>query len=121
MTHREEGDSHNNVRAVDVTGGYGSVYSLPASARRLLEFGMPDSGSRLGAAKRRQVRSDAAIVVTRRPMTCGNAAQRRLRRPERSVRIEGVRGSNPLSSTQPQVRGRLQVGQSRSQDHLTVV
>ena len=59
-----------------------------------------DSGSRMGAAGRRQVRSEAVAVPRPMPVTCRNVRQQRLCRAAHLVRIEGVRGSNPLSSTQ---------------------
>ena len=59
-----------------------------------------DSGSRMGAAGRCQTRAEAVTVHSWMPLTCGNVAYQRLCRGVRSVRIEGVRGSNPLSSTE---------------------
>jgi len=52
-----------------------------------------------------QTRSDAVIVAASKALTCSNARKQRPCWPEHSVRIEGVRGSNPLSSTQ--VKGQL--------------
>ena len=54
----------------------------------------------MGAAGGCQVRSEAVTVPGWIPLTCGNVQQQRSCRVVRSVRIEGVRGSNPLSSTQ---------------------
>ena len=54
----------------------------------------------MGAAGRRELRSEAVTVPGRTSLTCENVVQRRLCRVVRSVRIEGVRGSNPLSSTE---------------------
>jgi hypothetical protein len=47
-----------------------------------------------------QVRSDTVTGAASLPLNCDNTGQLRLCRVVRSVRIEGVRGSNPLSSTQ---------------------
>src|SRR5262249_50789715 len=58
-----------------------------------------DSGSRMGAAGRCQGRSEGGTVRGRAPPTCGGGVLQRLFLGGRSVRIEGVRGSNPLSST----------------------
>ena len=58
-----------------------------------------DSGSGMGAAGDCQLRSEAVTVPDWKPLTCGNVAQQRVCQVGRSVRIEGVRGSNPLSST----------------------
>jgi hypothetical protein len=54
----------------------------------------------MGAAGRCQARPDAVTVPSSMPLTCGNVVQQQVRRTARSVRIEGVRGSNPLSSTE---------------------
>jgi hypothetical protein len=61
---------------------------------------LSDSGSRMGAARLGQVASDAVIVSLRRPLTCAKAVTWPVWPVEHCVRIEGVRGSNPLSSTQ---------------------
>jgi hypothetical protein len=61
----------------------------------------------MGAAGRCEVRSEAVTVPGLESLTCRNVLQQRLCRVARSVRIEGVRGSNPLSSTQ--VKGRFTV------------
>ena len=62
----------------------------------------------MGAAGGCQVRSEAVTVPGWIPLTCGNVQQQRSCRVVRSVRIEGVRGSNPLSSTQKeQVSGNI--------------
>ena len=53
----------------------------------------------MGAAGRCQLRSEAVTVPGWKPLTCGNVLQQRLCTIACSVRIEGVRGSNPLSST----------------------
>ena len=47
-----------------------------------------------------QAASDAVIVTIRTPLTWANAVTWPVWTMERLVRIEGVRGSNPLSSTQ---------------------
>ena len=54
----------------------------------------------MGAAGHRQVRSEGVTAPRGTPLTCGNARDQRLYWRVRSVRIEGVRGSNPLSSTE---------------------
>ena len=58
----------------------------------------------MGAARLGQAASDAVIVTLCRSLTCAKTVTRALWPLEHCVRIEGVRGSNPLSSTQkPQV------------------
>src|SRR5215469_2179351 len=52
-----------------------------------------------------QTLSEAATVANNRALTCANALEQPVLCLASSVRIEGVRGSNPLSSTQ--VRGQL--------------
>jgi hypothetical protein len=55
-----------------------------------------------------QTRSNAVILTGSIAMTCGNVLEQRSCQPERLVRIEGVRGSNPLSSTKNlQVNGMI--------------
>ena len=54
----------------------------------------------MGAADRCEMRSDGVTVRGRTPLTCGYVVLQRVCRSARSVRIEGVRGSNPLSSTE---------------------
>jgi hypothetical protein len=54
----------------------------------------------MGAAGRCQVRLETVTVSGWIRLTCRNVRQQRLCGVVRSVRIEGVRGSNPLSSTQ---------------------
>ena len=72
----------------------------------------------MGAAGRCKVRSEAATLPGWKPLTCGNVLQQRVRRGARSVRIEGVRGSNPLSSTEfLQVRWPVRVSGSRLGSH----
>ena len=72
----------------------------------------------MGVAVGRHVRSDAVIVTTSRSLTCVNVAELRLHRVERSVRIEGVRGSNPLSSTKSlQVRAMFDFLRARRGSH----
>jgi hypothetical protein len=68
--------------------------------RRRRHDDVSDSGSRMGAVGRCQLRSETVTVPGRTSLTCGNVGQQRPRRMARSVRIEGVRGSNPLSSTE---------------------
>ena len=63
-------------------------------------FAMERKWQRRSAARCGQTRSDAVIVALLNALTCNNVIKQRLCRLERSVRIEGVRGSNPLSSTQ---------------------
>jgi hypothetical protein len=46
-----------------------------------------------------QTTSDAVIVSLRRPLSWANTVTWPVRLTARLVRIEGVRGSNPLSST----------------------
>jgi hypothetical protein len=62
--------------------------------RRLSDF-----GSGMGVARLGQAASDAVIVTVRRPLTCADAVTWAVGPVEHCVRIEGVRGSNPLSST----------------------
>jgi hypothetical protein len=59
----------------------------------------------MGAANRAQVRPSTAIIPLARLLTCQNVGYQAPCALVCSVRIEGVRGSNPLSSTQ--VRGRF--------------
>jgi hypothetical protein len=54
----------------------------------------------MGAAGRCQVRSEGVTVPGSMPLTCRNVVQQQVCGVVRSVRIEGVRGSNPLSSTE---------------------
>jgi hypothetical protein len=61
---------------------------------------LSDFGSSLGAGRLGQAASDAVIVTVRRPLTCADAVTWPVWPVEHSIRIEGVRGSNPLSSTQ---------------------
>jgi hypothetical protein len=68
--------------------------------------GMSDFGSEMGAANLAQVRSSEVTMPPSRWLTCLDVGQQALCPPVCSVRIEGVRGSNPLSSTEKlQVRG----------------
>jgi hypothetical protein len=57
-------------------------------------------GSRMGAARLVQTTSDAVIVTVRRSLTWAEAVTLAVWPVAHRVRIEGVRGSNPLSSTQ---------------------
>jgi len=59
-----------------------------------------DFGSGMGVARLGQAASDTVIVTARRPLTCADAITLLVWPLEHRVRIEGVRGSNPLSSTQ---------------------
>jgi hypothetical protein len=79
--------------------------SVPSTPRPEGPHAMSDSGSRMGAADRAQVRPSAVIAPLPRRLTCLNATDQARFPAVCSVRIEGVRGSNPLSSTQ--VRGRF--------------
>jgi hypothetical protein len=54
----------------------------------------------MGAGRLGQAASDAVIVTVRRPLNWANAATWPAYWMAHCVRIEGVRGSNPLSSTQ---------------------
>jgi hypothetical protein len=69
--------------------------SVPATHPAVSEF-----GSKMGAARLGQAASDTVIVTVRRSLTWANTVTRPVRPTAHSVRIEGVRGSNPLSSTQ---------------------
>ena len=75
--------------------------------RRTARGTVSDSGSRMGVAVCCEARSEAVTVPGQTSLTCRYVLQQRLSRIARSVRIEGVRGSNPLSSTE-----KLQVGGS---------
>jgi hypothetical protein len=57
-------------------------------------------GSEMGAAGLRQAPSGPVCGTDRRWLTWENVPEQRVGQPPDSVRIEGVRGSNPLSSTQ---------------------
>ncbi len=59
-----------------------------------------DFGSGAGAEGLRQAPSRAVCVTDRRWLTWENVPDQHVGQPPDSVRIEGVRGSNPLSSTQ---------------------
>jgi hypothetical protein len=59
----------------------------------------PILGSRMGAADRAQVRPSAAFLPPHRRLNCPDVRDQAAHPPACSVRIEGVRGSNPLSST----------------------
>jgi hypothetical protein len=61
---------------------------------------LSDFGSRMGAARLGQATSDAVSVTLRRSLTCADTVTWPVWPVEHCVRIEGVRGSNPLSSTQ---------------------
>jgi hypothetical protein len=54
----------------------------------------------MGVVGRCQLRSEAATLPNWKPPTCVNVVHQRVCRGVRSIRIEGVRGSNPLSSTE---------------------
>jgi hypothetical protein len=60
---------------------------------------LSDFGSRMGAGRLGQAASDAVIVTVRRSLTCADAVTWPVWPAEHCIRIEGVRGSNPLSST----------------------
>ena len=60
---------------------------------------LSDFGSSMGAGRLGQAASDAVIVTVRRPLTCADAVTWPVWPVEHCIRIEGVRGSNPLSST----------------------
>jgi len=69
---------------------------------------LSDSGSRTGAAGLGQAASDAASVTVHRLLTCADAVTWPVWLLEYRIRIEGVRGSNPFSSTEfLQVKGRF--------------
>jgi hypothetical protein len=53
----------------------------------------------MGAGRLGQAASDAVIVTVRRPLTRADAVTWPVWPVEHCIRIEGVRGSNPLSST----------------------
>jgi hypothetical protein len=53
----------------------------------------------MGAAIRRELRSDAVIVPAREALTCGNVLEQRFCLPARSVRDEEAAGSNPAAPT----------------------
>ena len=63
-----------------------------------------DSGSRMGAADRCEMRSEAVTVPSWKSLTCGNVLRQQLCGTVCSVRIEGVMSSNPLSSTERSAR-----------------
>jgi hypothetical protein len=54
----------------------------------------------MGAATGVQVRRNAVIVAASNPVTSTDVSDQNTRWGMPSVRIEGVRGSNPLSSTE---------------------
>ena len=57
--------------------------------------------------------SDGVRVAVATHLTCGNVVEQGFCSPALSVRIEGVRGSNPLSSTR-NCRSRADLSQDRS-------
>src|SRR5947209_19942291 len=57
------------------------------------------AGSRLGAGSRSQVGSEAVTEAEVNPLTRAKTGELHAWQHAPSVRIEGVRGSNPLSST----------------------
>jgi hypothetical protein len=67
---------------------------------------MSDFGSEMGAADCVQVRSVTVTVSLPSLLTCTDVRQQASCPLMRAVRIEGVRGSNPLSSTQVRSRFR---------------
>ena len=75
---------------------------------------LSDFGSRMGAGRLGQAASDAVIVTVRRSLTCADAVTWPVWPAEHCIRIEGVRGSNPLSSTQVK-------GWFRTRDRLFLV
>ena len=58
---------------------------------------LSDSGSGTGAARLSELRPGAVTATPTRPATCANLACQALCIALRSVRIEGVRGSNPAT------------------------
>jgi hypothetical protein len=72
----------------------------PGKPRRSLS----NSGSKMGVARRRQVRSGAVIVATSIPTTCGNVLQQRLRRLVGLVVVLAVVGSRPVAMKNEGVR-----------------
>ena len=70
---------------------------------------MSDSGSRMGAVDRAQVRPSAAVLPPHRGFTCLDVRDQVARHAVCSVRIEGVRGS-----TSPQLHPVSQVAGLRS-------
>ena len=65
-----------------------------------------DSGSKMGAAIYRQMRSEAVSLGQAIIVTCGDVDWQRVCRPECSVRDEEAAGSNPATPTRKsQLRG----------------
>ena len=60
---------------------------------------LSDSGSRMGAASLGQATPRAVSLTMHRSLTCADTVTKLFSPVEHCVRIEGVRGSNPLSST----------------------
>jgi hypothetical protein len=60
---------------------------------------MSDFGSELGAKRHVQRRSAWAYLASHSVLTCSDVNDKHVCTSVCSVRIEGVRGSNPLSST----------------------
>ena len=87
-------DARARDRARRAAPDAGDSQCWPSGPGRLSDF-----GSRMGAARLGQAASDAVIVTLRRSPTCARTVTRVLWPLEHCVRIEGVRGSNPLSST----------------------
>jgi len=66
-----------------------------------------------------QAASDAVIVTVRRPLTCADAVTWPVRLTARLVRIEGVGGSSPLSSTLSSTQSRRSEGRQAQPTGLT--
>jgi len=81
---RERGDNQKTAQPVGVSA-------------------VSDSGSRMGAAGRCQVRSKAVTLHGFTPLTCENVVQQQLCRRARSVRIEEVRGQIPSAPPRSEV------------------
>jgi len=60
---------------------------------------LSDFGSKMGAGRLGQAASDAAIVTVRWLLSCADAVTWPVWPVGHRIRIEGVRGSTPLSST----------------------
>jgi hypothetical protein len=69
-------------------------------------------GSRMGAAKRCQVRSDAVTRSQAMSLTSGDADEQRLRMLEHSVRIEGSGVQIPSAPPRPRAGCDLVIGLS---------
>ena len=88
-------ESPGAQRAPTTSGAEVSAVDVPSALPPDPSGAMSDSGSRMGAVDRAQVRPSAAVLPSHRGFTCLDVGDQVARHAVCSVRIEGVRGSNP--------------------------